>query len=95
MKEGQTMTQSGIDWREVLFDLRRLGLMPKDVSRELFGVIPESSIRAYTEEIAEPSHIRGEMILAVWCEKTGKRREDVPRRPMQLRSNPLARVVRA
>ncbi|WP_176317884.1 hypothetical protein [Burkholderia vietnamiensis] len=88
------MKQTGIDWREILFDLRRLGYMPKDVSREVYGVIPESSIRAYTEEIAEPSHIRGEMILAVWCEKTGKTREQAPRRPVMLRSNPLARVVR-
>jgi hypothetical protein len=89
------MTQTGFDWREILFDLRRLGLMPKDVSRELFGVIPESSIRSYVEEICEPSHIRGEMLLAVWCEKTGKSREQAPRRPVMLRSNPLARVVRA
>ncbi|MBN3500908.1 hypothetical protein [Burkholderia cenocepacia] len=89
------MTQTGFDWREILFDLRRLGLMPKDVSRELFGVIPESSIRSYVEEICEPSHIRGEMLLAVWCEKTGKTREQAPRRPLMLRSNPLARVVRA
>ncbi|MCA7962514.1 hypothetical protein LGM54_06050 [Burkholderia cenocepacia] len=88
------MTQTGFDWREILFDLRRLGLMPKDVSRELFGVIPESSIRSYVEEICEPSHIRGEMLLAVWCEKTGKTREQAPRRPLMLRSNPLARVVR-
>ncbi|AAT38360.1 gp01 [Burkholderia phage BcepC6B] len=95
MKEGQTMTQSGIDWREVLFDLRRLDLMPKDVARELRGVISEAAVRAYTEEVREPSHVRGELILDLWCEKTGKRREDAPRRPLLLRSNPLARVVRA
>ncbi|KWC78891.1 hypothetical protein WL56_23440 [Burkholderia cepacia] len=95
MKEGQTMTQSGIDWREVLFDLRRLDLMPKDVARELRGVISEAAVRAYTEEVREPSHVRGELILDLWCEKTGKRREDAPRRPVLLRSNPLARVVRA
>ncbi|MBN3738070.1 hypothetical protein G3N62_05695 [Burkholderia sp. Tr-20355] len=95
MKEGQTMTQSGIDWREVLFDLRRLDLMPKDVARELRGVISEAAVRAYTEEVREPSHVRGELILDLWCAKTGKRREDAPRRPLLLRSNPLARVVRA
>lgn len=95
MKEGQTMTQSGIDWREVLFDLRRLDLMPKDVARELRGVISEAAVRAYTEEVREPSHVRGELILDLWCEKTGKRREDAPRRPLALRTNPLARVVRA
>lgn len=89
------MTQSGIDWREVLFDLRRLGLTPVGVSRALMGAIPESTLRDYTEEVAEPSHVRGELILDLWCEKTGKRREDAPRRPLLLRSNPLARVVQA
>ncbi|WP_261532586.1 hypothetical protein [Burkholderia multivorans] len=89
------MSQSGIDWREVLFDLRRLGLMPKDVVRALRGAISEAAVRAYTEELSEPSHVRGELILDLWCEKTGKRRSDAPRRPLLLRSNPLARVVRA
>ncbi|MBU9359777.1 hypothetical protein L0Z13_11665 [Burkholderia multivorans] len=89
------MKQTGIDWREILFDLRRLGLMPKDVSREAYGTISEAAIRSYTEEINEPSHIRGEIILAIWCEKTGKSRDQAPMRPFLLRSNPLARVVRA
>ncbi|MDR8077829.1 hypothetical protein KPA96_19425 [Burkholderia cenocepacia] len=94
MKEGQTMTQSGIDWREVLFDLRRLGLMPTNVARELRGTVSERQVRDYTEQLSEPSHVRGELILDLWCAKTGKRREDAPRRPLLLRSNPLARVVR-
>lgn len=84
-----------LDWREILFDLRRIGLMPLDVSRELQGAIPESSLRAYTDEMAEPSHVRGELILDLWCSKMRKPREDAPRTPIMLRSNPLARVVRA
>jgi|GEM_PF-2672747 len=89
------MTQNGIDWREVLFDLRRLGLMPTSVARELGGAVSERVIRQYLEEAREPAHVRGELILDLWCEKTGKRREEAPRRPLTLRSNPLARVVRA
>ncbi|WP_236871699.1 hypothetical protein [Burkholderia pseudomallei] len=89
------MTQSGIDWREVLFDLRRLGLMPTHLARELNGAVSEKAIRRWLEEVSEPTHVRGELLLALWCEKTGKRREDAPRRPLLLRSNPLARVVRA
>lgn len=73
-----------IDWREVLFDLRRLGLTPVGVSRALRGVISEAAVRAYTEEVREPSHTRGELILDLWCEKTGKCREDAARRPHEL-----------
>ncbi|VWD51507.1 hypothetical protein [Burkholderia contaminans] len=76
-------TVLSVSWREVLFDLRRLDLMPKDVARELRGVISEAAVRAYTEEVREPSHVRGELILDLWCEKTGKRREDAPRRPLR------------
>ncbi|WP_322063692.1 hypothetical protein [Burkholderia cenocepacia] len=80
MREGRTMTQSGIDWREVLFDLQPFYPKPKDVARELRGVISEAAVRNYIEDMTEPSHVRGELILDLWCEKTGKRREDAPRR---------------
>ncbi|HDR9834696.1 TPA: hypothetical protein QDC51_001460 [Burkholderia multivorans] len=69
--------------------------MPTNVSRELRGAVSERQVRAYTEQLSEPSHVRGELILDLWCEKTGKHREEAPRRPAGLCSNPLARVVRA
>ncbi|WP_252477308.1 hypothetical protein [Burkholderia multivorans] len=76
------MQISAINWREVLFDLRRLGLMPTNVARELRGDdISEASIRGYMKKGIEPSHVRGELILNLWCAKTGKRREDAPRLP--------------
>ncbi|WP_257827930.1 hypothetical protein [Burkholderia glumae] len=89
------MTHDAYDWREILFDLRRLGLTPVGVSRALLGAIPEGSIRVYIDERAEPSHVRGELILALWEKQTGKTRADAPRRPVLLRSMPTARVVRA
>ncbi|WP_186035328.1 hypothetical protein [Burkholderia gladioli] len=89
------MTHDAYDWREILFDLRRLGLMPSSVERELRGAVSESLVRAYVNEVAEPSHARGELILGLWEQKTGKARADAPRRPVLLRSLPSARVVRA
>ncbi|KVG63755.1 hypothetical protein [Burkholderia pseudomultivorans] len=73
-------TVLSVNWREVLFELRRLGLMPTNVARELNGAVSERTIRQYLEEVREPSHVRGELILDLWCAKTGKRREDAPRR---------------
>ncbi|MDR8090350.1 hypothetical protein KPB05_23100 [Burkholderia gladioli] len=89
------MTQDTYDWREILFDLRRLGMMPTAVSRALQGAISERQLRDYIAEVAEPSHVRGELILGLWEQKTGKTRADAPRRPVLLRSLPTARVVRA
>ncbi|CRY18686.1 hypothetical protein [Burkholderia pseudomallei] len=75
------LSATSVNWREVLFDLRRLGLMPTNVARELRGAVSERQVRDYTEQLSEPSHVRGELILDLWCEKTGKGREDAPRRP--------------
>ncbi|MBN6728214.1 hypothetical protein [Burkholderia multivorans] len=69
------MIGAAINWREVLFDLRRLGLMPTNGSRELHG-----AVRKYIEDTTEPSHVRGELILDLWCQTTGKHRKDAPRR---------------
>ncbi|QTP33503.1 hypothetical protein NFI99_26245 [Burkholderia glumae] len=89
------MEQTGFDWREILFDLRRLGMMPTAVSGALGGAVSERALRDYAEETREPSHVRGELILALWEKQTGKARADAPRRPVLLRSMPTARVVRA
>ncbi|MBU9221053.1 hypothetical protein [Burkholderia multivorans] len=48
------MIGAAINWREVLFDLRRLGLMPTNGSRELRGAVSERRVRAYTEQLSEP-----------------------------------------
>ncbi|MBP0608274.1 MULTISPECIES: hypothetical protein [Burkholderia] len=74
---------SAISWREVLFDLHCVGLPPRAVFREIQGAISLSMLRSYGRGTAEPSHVRGELILDLWCEKTGKRREDAPRRPLR------------
>ncbi|WP_186262241.1 hypothetical protein [Burkholderia gladioli] len=89
------MKQVTYDWREILFDLRRLGMMPSAIERELGGAISEKALRHYAEESREPSHARGELILDLWEGRTGKTRADAPRRPVMLRSLPSARVVRA
>lgn len=89
------MKHDAYDWREILFDLRRLGMMPTAVSKALNGAVSERAVRDYAEETREPSHARGELILGLWEKQTGKTRADAPRRPVLLRSLPTARVVRA
>lgn len=72
-----------VNWREVLLDLQHFYPKPKDVASELHGAVSEAAVRKYIEDTTEPSHVRGELILNLWCERTGKRRDDVPRRPRE------------
>ncbi|WP_175902002.1 hypothetical protein [Burkholderia seminalis] len=74
---------ASVDWREVLLDLQHFYPKPKDVVRELHGAVSETAVRKYIEDTTEPSHVRGELILNLWCQTTGKRREDAPRRPCE------------
>lgn len=78
-----------------MFDLRRLGLMPTQISRMLDGAVSERRLRDYTEGLSSPSHYRGELLLKLWCAQTGCAVEDAPREPVVLRTMPGARVVRA
>ncbi|KVF16106.1 hypothetical protein WJ05_04660 [Burkholderia vietnamiensis] len=74
---------SAICWPELLIELCQIGMPPKIVMRAVNGRISVASIRSYMRKGVEPSHVRGELILDLWCEKTGKRREDAPRRPLR------------
>ncbi|MFP3662966.1 hypothetical protein SB768_31490, partial [Burkholderia sp. SIMBA_043] len=45
--------------------------------------VSEAAVRKYIEDMTEPSHVRSELILDLWCRTTGKQREDVPRSPCE------------
>lgn len=84
-----------VDWREVVIDLRRLGMKNEEISKELGGYVSERQIRLFVEESQSPGHFRGEILLALWTMKTGHRADEAPRRPVSLRTMPSARAVRA
>jgi len=50
-----------------------------DIARATHGASGEAAIRAYLAG-ASPVHWRGERLLAVWMDKTGKLRLDAPMR---------------
>lgn len=89
------MTAMQVDWREVIFDLKRLEMKNNEIVSALGGYISEPQIRAYAEEISSPGHFRGELLLSLWIQKTRRTREDAPMRPASLRTMPSARTVRA
>jgi hypothetical protein len=84
-----------IDWREVVIDLRRLGMKNEEISKELGGYVSERQIRLFVEESQSPGHFRGEILLALWIQKTGRAADTAPRRPVSLRTMPSARTMRA
>ena len=89
------MAAMQINWREIIFDLKRLPMKNNEIVDALDGYISEPQIRAYAEEISSPGHFRGELLLSLWQRRTGKVRESAPLRPVALRSMPGARAVRA
>jgi len=68
-----------IDWSEIVLDLRRAGMTQNDIARATNGASGEAAIRSYLAG-ASPVHWRGETLLAVWMQQTGKLRTDAPMR---------------
>jgi len=68
-----------IDWTEIVLDLRRAGMTQHDIARATHGASGEAAIRSYLAG-ASPVHWRGEMLLAVWMQQTGKPRSNAPMR---------------
>jgi len=89
------MTHMQIDWREVIFDLRRLPMKNSEIVDALDGCVSERLLRSYAEELMSPGHYRGERLLDLWAMRTGRATDTAPRRPVTLRSAPGARTVRA
>lgn len=73
-----------IDWTEIILDLRRSGMRQHEIAREMGKAASEALIRQYLAGVS-PLHWRGEMLLGLWEERTGKRRERAPRRPADIR----------
>lgn len=71
------------DWTEIILDLRRSGMRQHEIVREIGRAAGEASIRQYLAG-ATPVHWRGEILLNLWSEKTGKVRRDAPTRPAKI-----------
>ncbi|WP_211435348.1 hypothetical protein [Chitinasiproducens palmae] len=73
------------DWGKIVSDLHRQGMQRVDILRALHGLISESTLRAYASGVhPQPSHWRGELLLNLWCDRTGANRTDAPTRPAHI-----------
>ncbi len=63
------------NWFQVITDLNRLKLSTYEISREL-GV-SKSAVIGWKMG-AEPKHVHGEALIALWCRETGSQRDYAP-----------------
>lgn len=78
------MRMLDFDWAEIILDLRRSGMGQHEIAREMGHAVGEAMVRQYLAG-ATPAHWRGEMLLALWEIRTGRARNDAPRRPAEIR----------
>jgi hypothetical protein len=70
------LKQIGISWADLLLNLREAGMAWPEISRALR--IPIATLQGYAWMGSVPPHHRGECIVMLWCERTGKARDAVP-----------------
>ena len=66
------------DWFALITDLIYLGVPMKEISRRMGATASESALRNYRAG-AQPLYVRGEALIRLWMETTGKQAEDMPR----------------
>ena len=69
-------TSLSVDWFRLLADLKRVGVSSYQIQRKID--VAQSTVLRWAGG-SEPRHVDGEMLIAIWCEKTGKRRNELPR----------------
>lgn len=68
------------DWFRVITDLVYLGISMRDIGRSIGVEVSRDLMRHYRNG-TQPLYVRGEALLRLWSEKTGRPVEDVPRVP--------------
>jgi hypothetical protein len=66
------------DWAAMLEELAALGVGSRRISDAMGGDVTDRMLRVYRNG-TQPTHWRGEALVALWCELTGKARELAPR----------------
>lgn len=66
-----------VDWFRLLAELLKAGRPLTAVARDTS--IPRSTVQQWWYEHSEPTHYRGERLIAYWMTVTGKSRDSVPR----------------
>lgn len=64
-----------VDWWQIVVDLSRHGLAQQAVGKAINK--PSSTVHGWKMG-AEPKHADGEILIALWCNTTGRARDELP-----------------
>lgn len=67
------------DWFRIITDLIYAGLPMRQIGREIDVTMSEALLRAYRSG-TQPTYVRGEALVKLWCAKLGKSVDEVPRK---------------
>lgn len=79
-----------VDFQRLLLDLQGLGMTGPQIQRA--SGLRRGALGAYKAGHSRPSYSKGEALIRVWCLRTGRARDQVPRRASEAVS--AAKVVR-
>lgn len=65
------------DWAAMLDELASLGVGSRRISEAMGGDVTDRMLRVYRNGV-QPTHWRGEALVLLWCQMTGKARETAP-----------------
>jgi len=74
----------GVSWWHVIVMMEKSGYTHAAVAAAI-GV-GRSTVQDWKNRDAEPGHVDGERMIALWRVVTGKSREDIPRKTSQIMS---------
>ncbi|PZQ77784.1 MAG: hypothetical protein DI563_02565 [Variovorax paradoxus] len=79
-----------VDFQRLLLDLQGLGMRGPDIQSA--SGLRRGAIGAYKAGQCNPSYDKGEALIRVWCQRTGRGRDQLPR--MDERTISAAKVER-
>jgi hypothetical protein len=68
------------NWFRIISDLIYVGIPMKELSRQVDAQMSEALIRHYRSG-GQPTYVRGEALIRMWCNTLNKEPNDVPRQP--------------
>lgn len=68
------------DWFAIITDLIYAEIPMREISRRMDIKMSEALIRSYRSGV-QPAYPRGEALLKLWSQATGKSIADIPRKP--------------
>lgn len=67
-----------VDFQRLLLDLQGLGMTGPEIQQA--SGLRRGALGAYKSGQSRPSYGKGEALILVWCRRTGRSRDQVPRR---------------